>query len=87
MPGAGDWSKRGRGGGRDGCRDGLEEGFNQFGGIDGGGYIGTSAGQGMDVGDGGGDDRGSAVMGGGRDACVGNGGVNEEDCCRFSGVV
>ena len=31
------------------------------------------------MGDGGGGDRGSAVMGGGRDACVGSGGVNERD--------
>ena len=55
--------------------------------IDGGGYIGAAAGQGMDVGDGGGDGGGSAVVGDGRDACVWNGGVNEGDCCRFSGVI
>ena len=36
---------------------------------------------------GGGGDRGSAVMGGGRDACVGSGGVNERDSCRIPGVI
>ena len=55
--------------------------------MDGGGCVGAAAGQGMDVGDGGGGDGGSAVVGGGRDACVGNGGVDEGDCCRFSGVI
>ena len=39
------------------------------------------------MGDDGGGGGGSAVMGGRRDACVGSGGVNEGDCCRFSGVI
>ena len=30
---------------------------------------------------------GSAVMGGGRDACVGSREINERDCCKFPGVI
>ena len=37
--------------------------------------------------DGGGGDRGSAVMGGRTDACVGSEGFNQRDCCRFSRVI
>ena len=39
------------------------------------------------MGDGGRVDRGSAVIGGGRDACVGSGGVNDRDCCRIPGSI
>ena len=35
----------------------------------------------MDVGDGGGGDGETAVMGGGEGACLGSGEVNERDCC------
>ena len=33
------------------------------------------------MGDGGGSDGGSAMMGDGKSACVGSGGVSERDCC------
>ena len=39
------------------------------------------------MGDGGGSDRGSDVMGGGGGACVGSGGVTERDYCRLPGVI
>ena len=39
------------------------------------------------MGDGGGGYEGGAVVDGGRDARVGNGGANEGDCCRFSEVL
>ena len=39
------------------------------------------------MGDGGGGGRGSGVMGGGRDACVGSGGVNGRNCYRLTGVL
>ena len=42
---------------------------------------------GLDMGDGGEGDKGSAVMGGGGCACVGGGGVSERDYCRLSGVI
>ena len=50
-------------------------------------FFGAADGQGMDVGDGGEDDGANAVMGCGRDACVGSGGFNQRDCCRFSRVI
>ena len=42
---------------------------------------------GLDVGDGGEDDKGSAVIGGGGGACMGSGEVSERDCCRLPGVI
>ena len=41
----------------------------------------------MNVGDGGGSDKGSAVMGGGGGACVISGRVSERDYCRIPGVI
>ena len=40
----------------------------------------------MNVGDGGGGDKGSAVIGCGGGACVVSGGVSETDYCRIPGV-
>ena len=56
-------------------------------GVVGGGYIRVVYDLGLDVGDGGEGDKGSAVMGGGRGACVGSGGVSEGDCCRLPGII
>ena len=56
-------------------------------GVVGGGYISVVDDLGLDVGDGGEGDKGSAVMGGGRGACVGSGGVSEGDCCRLPGII
>ena len=39
------------------------------------------------MGDGGEDDKGSAVIGGGGGACMGSGEVSERDCCRLPGVI
>ena len=41
----------------------------------------------MNMGDSGWGGRGSAVMGGGRNACVRSGEINERDCCKFPGVI
>ena len=56
-------------------------------GVDRGGYIGAADGYGMNVGDGSGGERETAVMTGGSDAFVGNRGGNERDCCRFPGFI
>ena len=39
------------------------------------------------MGNGGGGDEGSAVVSVGRDSYIGNGGFDEDNCCRYFGVI